>query len=289
MMRRPAFTLLETVVALAIGILVMGAALTANRVIQQNAQLSEIRAQEEALVNEAIELMQLTYATQESIDADLEDAFPWLGNNSPTRVIPYRVRLQTPESNIDPQGAQWCPPSNNSCSNGSGDLVSPAGPDFEGGAYRMSSALSANGAEVIAVRRKTPNLTDPQVYDFMYLPSVGNVVSTTVFADRAADQGDWDFYRRRITLTKRPGNTPFPAIEMTVDVWPMIAGQNRTADGVSRLVIFSSTGLVFPPSSTPTPSPTPSPSPTTSGVIVAPPPSAAPSPSVGVGVGTSDI
>ena len=61
MNRRPAFTLLETMIALAIGIIVMGAAINANRIVQQNAAIVETRTQQESILNETFSMLQLTH------------------------------------------------------------------------------------------------------------------------------------------------------------------------------------------------------------------------------------
>lgn len=230
-MTRRGFTLLETVVALAIAIVVMGAALTANRVVQSNAQLTELTTQQEAILGDTINMLTLTHDTLRQGAQPFSSAFLGLGVNSPLRIAPYRFRQADPLQPTDPVVIKWCTPSNVTCTG----LISTAGPT--NAQYAMSTALSANGAEVIAMRKTAPVLGEPQLYDFTFLPSTGLVSGTTLFGDSDISLKDWDFYRRQITVTNR--STQYGGYAVTVSVWPMIGGQDRTASTVTRTVIYT--------------------------------------------------
>lgn len=230
-MRRRGFTLLETVIALAIGIIVIGAAVTANRVVQRNAQAAELRVTQESIANETISLMELTLNTQRQGAQPLSLAFDGIGTNAPVRTAPYRFRQSDPLGAADPVVIRWCTPTDASCTG----IISTAGPAT--GSYSMATALSANGAEVLAVRKGAPVLGQPQTYDFTYLPTTGSVLATTLFADNSTHQADWDFYRRQVTITSQ--TTQYPSYKVVVTVWPMLAGSNRTSEAISRTITLT--------------------------------------------------
>jgi prepilin-type N-terminal cleavage/methylation domain-containing protein len=237
-MRRSGFTLLETVIALAIAVIVMGAALSANRVVQRNAQVAELKAEQEAILSDTIDLLTLSHNTLRSQSPatalPFSNAFVGLGVNAPLRIAPYRFRQQDPLSTTDPSVIKWCTPSDGSCTG----IVSTAGPTS--GNYTMSTALGAAGAEVIAVRKGAPVTGEPQVYDFTYLPTSGGVAVTSLFADSTVHQQSWDFFRRQVTITNRTANaTYFAGYVATISVWPMFNGVNRQGDVVTRTVVFT--------------------------------------------------
>lgn len=232
-MKRSGFTLLETVVALAIGVIVMGAALTANRAVQHNAQIAEQTAQEDAIINDTIDQLTMTSNATRINGVNLSTAFAGLGSNSPVRVAPYRFRQQSPLNPTDPMVIRWCTPTDASCTG----LLEIPSPSTTIGDYSLGTALAANGAEVIAVRRTTPVSNEPQVYDFTYLPASTAVAGSTLFADDATAQTNWDFFRRQVTVTNQ--TLPYPSYLATITVWPMVAGNNRQLESVTRTVIFT--------------------------------------------------
>jgi type II secretory pathway pseudopilin PulG len=239
-MKRKAFTLLETIISLAIAMVVMGAALTANRVVQRSAQLAEVKTQEEAILSNAFDMLNLTQnALQQTGKTFLTDGpngtFYGMNTNvnSAIRIAPYRFRQQPTLLSTDPSVIKWCTVTDPSCAIGANNIISSAGPTS--GNFTMGSALSVNSYEVIAVHRTTD--AQPQIYDFGYLPSTTAVTSTSLAADNATDQSNWDFYRRAISITNR--TSPYAGYTVTVSVFPMLNGQNRQSDAVTRTVFYN--------------------------------------------------
>ncbi|HSI20550.1 MAG TPA: hypothetical protein VLA04_02465 [Verrucomicrobiae bacterium] len=251
MLKRPAFTLLETVIALALAVVVMGAAVSANRAVQRNAAVTEMRTQQEALVQDAVDMITLTHnALRSATPAQpLSDAFlPVTLTASPVRIAPYRTRpgSQASITTTHPIHLLWCASGNPGCAG----LVSPAGPT--NASYTMSSALNVSEGEVIAVRKGVPSalqnfIVEPQVYDFTYLPTTGTN-TTTYFASDLNHQKDWDFYRRTISIAT---STSYTGYSLTVAVWPILGGVDRKGEAVSQTLVLTNhvpgTGLAVPP------------------------------------------
>lgn len=239
-MKRRAFTLLETVIALAIGALVMGAAVTASRAVQNSVRVSNQRASIESIIDDTVLTINMFQNEARYYHVSLRDALPQLQVKGQVfRVIPYRLR-GTGQGNLAPTDKTYL----NLCADGlarCSGLISPVGPKVNDGQYSMPTALSANGAEVIAVRRAPATLNQPQVYDFTYLPPTG-ANTTILFGDRESDYTNWDFYRRQITIVypNAPvNNAIFYYYLVKITVWPMTAGVNRPADAVTRTILIS--------------------------------------------------
>ncbi len=227
--RRPAFTLLETVIALAIAIVVMGAVLTANRVVQNTSQVAELETQQEAILTDTFDLLTTTHNSLRQAGQPFSSAFNASVTAAPLRIAPYRSNV--PVAVTDPEAIKWCAFGDSS----SCPLIQSFARPISG-AYIMATALTVTGAEVIAVHKTVPAVNVPQIYDFTYVPIAG-ITPTPIYADRTADQVNWDFYRRKITIVS--STTPYPGFTVTATVWPMVNGQNRQGQGISRTVVYT--------------------------------------------------
>jgi hypothetical protein len=220
-------------IALIIGLTVMGSALLANRVVQQNSQVAEVRVQQEAIINETVGLLQVAHHSLRQLNTNFSAAFSGYGVGQ-LYIAPYRSRLISQTGALterDTVGIKWCATGEATCAN----LIDSASPNS--GDYRMVDALniSNNGAETLAFRKGANN---PQVYDFTYLPATGNVLSSTVHAN--SNYQDWDFYRRRIILTPRTTPThPYTGYLINILVWPVINGSDRIGDMVTRSLVLT--------------------------------------------------
>lgn len=251
-MKRPAFTLLETVIALVVAAIVMGAALTASRAIQRNARLSEVKAEQDTILNDTIEQLLLTQETVLQSGGKLSDAFSTITPGTRAYIAPYRIRTSPVLATTDPIALSWCTPTA-ACAS----LISYAGLHTPT-QFTMADALAdASPGEVIAVRKGTPVSNQPQIYDMTYLPVAGAVGSTTLFADDPINQPTvnsnntitgWDFFTRRILIvnltncaisTGVSANCPavpagsqplyYPAYSVTVRVQSLYEGADQSS------------------------------------------------------------
>jgi prepilin-type N-terminal cleavage/methylation domain-containing protein len=213
--RKSGFTLLETLVSLAILTMVLGASVISGRAMYQQSQINSDQAQMSALADESIATVRLLRdTTTRAAGAGLFGLSPTASAKGAFYMAPI-----TSTSSADAGSAlfpRWC--SGSGCS----ALVSSVGVDDDGVAAKCPSGpgnctVGALGdKELVAVRRSSSAVTLPTgcgaraVFD---LTAVG--ASTCV---KTSAIKDWDFYVREITVTRGGGSTAFGANTYSVKV-----------------------------------------------------------------------
>jgi type II secretory pathway component PulJ len=258
--KRAGFTLLETVVSLAIGMLVMGAAVTANRAVQMRAGMLDVRVEQEMIANEAIQLLVATHQTLRSQNPaqQLAAAFSNLEEGSTLQVAPYRQRPGYQISGIDGGSdihIRWC---SEGQAGGCADQVSYVGPSASclSTNFTMQQALSADaclGFEYIALAKPKKNgdvlTVQPALYDFTYLPAIGSVNQTVLRPSDLGQIDNYNFYARKITINRRSaGGETYPGYVAVVSVLPVVNGLPLPGEALTRTVTLAdwSTSLLTP-------------------------------------------
>src|ERR1044072_4216922 len=110
-MRRPAFTLIELLISLAIVAVVLGASISANRALLTNAQITQEHTQMSMIANEVVSNMQLLQRQLKAAGKSLGDADQGFALAAATttlsnQVVPWSAAASSVN---DPIVLQWCP------------------------------------------------------------------------------------------------------------------------------------------------------------------------------------
>ena len=242
MRRLRAFTLLETIIALGVAVVVLGATVAARRATLQNSQVSESQSIMDSLVNDSLNKVRLTHETN---PASFAIALTGLAGGITTGTeyaVPY-VPSTIANGNFQ---LDWCtyPDVKAACA-----AVSTT---VKGSAWvtrdlmtNIFTAVGATKAEIVAIKR-TDLPGSFQVIDEATYDKVTNASNSAI----ATGTVGYDFYNRQVKIVTNKedlsGPSPSPTYSVTgkkyvyytatVTVWPY--GQNVTT-GVSRSITFA--------------------------------------------------
>lgn len=195
-MHKPAFTLIETLIALTIVVVVLGASVSANRVIQIGSQVTAERTQMSALIDESISSLQLFQRQMQTGGLSLGSVTGFdilaAGVDSPAKKVLFYA---------DPAATYTSPITQKICTETTAACQAEKSPIHIGIPFLTVAQMFVStdiGGELVAVRR-TP-ATQRQVLSMASRLTtdsngVADVNSTT-------DQAIWDFYVRQITVVR---------------------------------------------------------------------------------------
>jgi type II secretory pathway pseudopilin PulG len=239
MKTQPGFTLLETVIALLLGIVVLGASVTVSRTIQQNAALGEVRLEQQAVLNQAVDLITLTRQQNPSSTALSSLVGSSIGA-AYLRILPYRTGSAVTNEPVPldaPMQIAWCSVAA-TCNVVKGYVGVTAGT-----AYTGANALSPT-AEIVAIRKGAPSTTPikPQLLDFSHqyttlaTPILGYTTTT-------GESANYNYYRRGISVRLlTEGSSLY--YQVKIDVAPIFNGTVRTGETITRILRLAVTSAL---------------------------------------------
>lgn len=195
-MRRPAFTLIETLIALAIVIVVLGASITANRVIQIGSLIASEHTQMAALADESISDLQLIHKQLQATNTSLGDntlGFVLPSNTTDTspaqKVAIYADKTTT---YLDATTLHLCTALSGVCK----DEVSPLASQGTALSLNQQFTRSDMGGELVGVRHTTSTGRQLLSMSSRLSSDGGSGVADT------SDTANWDFYVRKVLVTR---------------------------------------------------------------------------------------
>ena len=203
------FTLIETLVALGIIVVVLGSSVTANRVLLSSIQSSEDKVQMEGIADEGVQLMQLM-ERQEANRASGSIGNYFANNTTAQWVVPHTVASATLSTAKD---VDWCSEqrssvgyngvSANSCKNTTSVV------QICNASTKMSDVVALTGGELIGVRRAAI-AADNTAYAQLYYSFTMARTAASDSPIRASDgactaTAGFDYYVRTMQVTRIQG------------------------------------------------------------------------------------
>jgi prepilin-type N-terminal cleavage/methylation domain-containing protein len=245
-MHKKAFTLIETLIALSIVVVVLGASISANRVIQISSQVTAERTQMSALVDESVSSLQLFQRQIATATLSLGgptgfDIIGGVGNSPVKKVIFYS----------DPSVSYVSAITQKICSDTTAACQVEKSPVHIGVAALTVAQMFANNSiagELVAVRRSPAALRQGLSMSSRLTTDGNGIADVTA----TADLGIWDFYVRQINVirlgsagswygqTLNAGHTQGQARNATYQVTISISKyQTASTPTVSRTIILT--------------------------------------------------
>ncbi|CAN5176727.1 hypothetical protein BH11PAT4_BH11PAT4_3150 [soil metagenome] len=240
MMRKPGFTLLETMIALGIVVLALGAGATINRSILIGGQTAEDTFHANQLADNVITMLKGTqsYVFNRVNPGDNRSLETYFGLNGTTvhPLIPYRNGAQGPENNYL---TSWCVDTAivNACESSITSKIGGTrtiGQDF--------ADVATAGSETIAVNREVVTLSTTEYRNTIdYLTQAGGNIPLFTACGGACY---WDYFSRKTTIQKLPaaflGNATGTgsAYQVVVEVTNL-----RTRTKITRIALLTDFGV----------------------------------------------
>jgi Tfp pilus assembly protein PilV len=249
-MKRPGFSLLETVIALAVAVLLLGASVAGRTYLLQNAQINQQQTIMTTLANDSIEKARLTRSAYKT---DLFDGFGDSANepavNTTAYLIPHTVQFN---ADLSAQ-LSWCAyvPSKPAYTQPAGcDSLSAAVGIFGSTPTFASLIKAGKQAEIVAVAKTaTSHSNNFQIIDTANYDDASNSAKSpsAQVVVGSGDDANYNYYYRQISVVKKCSaattsivNKNYQYYAFTVSVWPYLSNQ---ASGISRTVTFADQGV----------------------------------------------
>ncbi len=244
---RTGFTLLETVIALGVAVVVLAASVSARQYLLRNAQVTEQQTIMVSLINDTFSKLQ---TTRQASPADFGSQLGTVVTSA--YVVPYTLAIGGAPKNVQLKWCQLAPLADVIC-NGYTTTVR----DSSGGGTTIA-AFGTNNAEIVAVPT-TVTAGAFQLIDFAAYTKDQNASNSlagkTITAGLpGVGTAGYTYYYRQVMITKakeavqKPGfggdaSKQYVYFVAKVTVWPY--GANQSA-GVTRSTIFADvTGASF--------------------------------------------
>jgi Tfp pilus assembly protein PilV len=214
-MNKPAFTLIETLISLAIIVSVLGSVTAVNRIVQTSALQSESDVQLSSLVDESLVHLRTlrdatpgdTAGTSNFNTALAFPSFSVLGQSNDVAGLFVARPAQelnpcntitaqcNPEEKAGPIQLTWCNPAS-STANSCNALASPI--TNTGQPQSVQEVFTSHSqAELIAIRRTPATASDSDKRSIVDLSSLNGTAPALALSDTT---GKWTYYTRTITI-----------------------------------------------------------------------------------------